>query len=512
MTVQVNQGVRNDSSCNLIVNYLPLSYRERHLSKLFSKIGEIKSCRVMRFVQDGRTLSKGYGFVKYHNIENAIQAIQTLNGKNVLGKKIKVSFARPSAQRTRSNLFVSQIPKRWTSEELKEFFAPFGNIIESRVLRTDSGESRRCGFVRFDNDEQAEECMAKLNGRRPTSYDYQIRVRIATQHEKNKPTKSKMNVEKLNKIHNMEAENLALPLQEVLKNSNLSDLASIKAFEQHNDELSTHAASLDAVSVVTEATDKVIEAHNSSNKDVHQSDKNVLFLEPAPELRKLGTSRQFQDDKVFSRRLVLEVPPMRNPRRRNHRDFQDPDYYYHARDDRRTLPSQYNMRNNFDAELQYTPRYVYENDLCRDYDLRYERHGNPYKGDPAYYGHQFPEKPYRQGYDLSYDTYGYGYEPPLRYESSSYGFENQPIRSQQQLSADVHIVNLPLTMNRQDVARLCSACGDIVYMHMPRDPSGRSLGMAFVSFESLDAAKLAVHQLDNSVLGRNQIHVSVVQK
>merc|ERR1711870_53560 len=97
-------------NCNLIVNYLPLSYRERHLLKLFSQIGDIKSCRVMRFVQDGRTLSKGHGFVKFSKLEEAQKAIETLNGKNVLGKQIKVSFARPNSQRTKSNLFISQIP------------------------------------------------------------------------------------------------------------------------------------------------------------------------------------------------------------------------------------------------------------------------------------------------------------------------------------------------------------------------------------------------------------------
>jgi RNA recognition motif-containing protein len=101
-------SVENDN-CNLIVNYLPLSYRERHLLKLFSQIGEIKSCRVMRFVQDGRTLSKGYGFVKFSKLEEAHKAIETLNGKNVLGKQIKVSFARPNSQRTKSNLSVQSL-------------------------------------------------------------------------------------------------------------------------------------------------------------------------------------------------------------------------------------------------------------------------------------------------------------------------------------------------------------------------------------------------------------------
>eukprot|EP00493_Phyllostaurus_siculus_P027320 UN27667 len=99
---------------NLIVNYLPLSFRERHIRKLFSTFGKIESCRVMRFAQDGRTLSKGYGFVDFSTRAEAEAAIQGLNGKNVLGtgKNLKVGFAKPSGQRVKSNLFVTHIPSR----------------------------------------------------------------------------------------------------------------------------------------------------------------------------------------------------------------------------------------------------------------------------------------------------------------------------------------------------------------------------------------------------------------
>jgi len=39
----------------------------------------------MRFAQDGRTLSKGYGFVDFSTRAEAEAAIKGLNGKNVLG-------------------------------------------------------------------------------------------------------------------------------------------------------------------------------------------------------------------------------------------------------------------------------------------------------------------------------------------------------------------------------------------------------------------------------------------
>jgi len=480
-----------DSSCNLIVNYLPLSYRERHLSKLFSKIGEIKSCRVMRFVQDGRTLSKGYGFVKYHTIDAAIQAIQTLNGQNVLGKKIKVSFARPSAQRTRSNLFVSQIPKRWTSEELKDFFAPFGNIIESRVLRTETGESRRCGFVRFDNDEQAEESMTKLNCRRPTFNDVPIRVRIATQHEKNKPTKNKMNVEKLNKIHNLEAENLALPLQEVLKNSNITE----SQLEQC-DELT----SLQAMPIVAPISDHLTERARLAQ----QNDKSVLYLEPAPEIRKPNRVRHsVEDDHVFSRRLVLKAPPMRSSERILHDEFRTPLYML----DRFEEPT----RGFYDEEKAGGFQDFYR---PSEFDFQRRTSGERNylsKRDPTYLDYpRYPEPPSHPGaYDEFYRREMSLRDPYQRYESPHYDAPDYPPRSN---TTDVHIVNLPLSMNSNDVHHMCSQYGRIAYMHMPCDPSGRPYGMAFVSFEGASSAKFMIQQLNGQLLGRNRIQVSLVQK
>lgn len=168
---------------NLIVNYLPLSFRERHMRKIFAQFGEIKNCRVMRFAQAGRTLSKGYGFVEYETTAQARRAIRNLNGKNILGKNLKVGFARPSGSRLKSNLFVSQIPERWTEEDLDKVFGVHGEIIERRCLRDADGASRRSAFVRFDTNEQAKKAIHALNCTRPTILDQNIVVRVASEHE-----------------------------------------------------------------------------------------------------------------------------------------------------------------------------------------------------------------------------------------------------------------------------------------------------------------------------------------
>ena len=55
---------------------------------MFSSIGEVESCKLIRDKVTGQSL--GYGFVNYHRQEDASKAIQTLNGLRLQNKTIKV--------------------------------------------------------------------------------------------------------------------------------------------------------------------------------------------------------------------------------------------------------------------------------------------------------------------------------------------------------------------------------------------------------------------------------------
>merc|ERR1712108_28207 len=87
------QPIDEDSKTNLIVNYLPQTMTQEEIRSLFSSIGEVESCKLIRDKVTGQSL--GYGFVNYHRIEDASKAIQTLNGLRLQNKTIKVSYARP---------------------------------------------------------------------------------------------------------------------------------------------------------------------------------------------------------------------------------------------------------------------------------------------------------------------------------------------------------------------------------------------------------------------------------
>lgn len=123
------------SSVNLIVNSIPFSWRERHLRKHFAPFGTIKNYRVMRYAMLGQIRSKGYGFVQFATHEQALAAIEGLNGRNFLGREIRVEFARSDKKKTPTRSPSRSMPK---SERWSPFCERVTNIGASWEQRCDN--------------------------------------------------------------------------------------------------------------------------------------------------------------------------------------------------------------------------------------------------------------------------------------------------------------------------------------------------------------------------------------
>jgi len=184
-----NDMDEGDRKTNLIVNYLPQTMTQEEIRSLFSSIGEVESCKLIRDKVTGQSL--GYGFVNYHRQEDASKAIQTLNGLRLQNKTIKVSYARPSSEAIKgANLYVSGLPKHMAQPDLERLFSSCGNIITSRILCDNitggskgdgsvPGLSKGVGFIRFDQRIEAERAIQKLNGTIPEGATEPITVKFA---------------------------------------------------------------------------------------------------------------------------------------------------------------------------------------------------------------------------------------------------------------------------------------------------------------------------------------------
>lgn len=82
----------------IYVGNLAFSITENTLNDLFTEHGAVDSCRLITDRDTGR--SKGFGFVEMSTDEEAENAINALNGREVEGRALTVNEARPQAPRT----------------------------------------------------------------------------------------------------------------------------------------------------------------------------------------------------------------------------------------------------------------------------------------------------------------------------------------------------------------------------------------------------------------------------
>ncbi len=86
---------------NLFVGSLAYATTDDTLKAHFEQIGPVSSARVITDRDTGR--SKGFGFVEFENDSDNQKAVDQLNGKELDGRTINVSLARPKEDRPQSN-------------------------------------------------------------------------------------------------------------------------------------------------------------------------------------------------------------------------------------------------------------------------------------------------------------------------------------------------------------------------------------------------------------------------
>ncbi|XP_056131302.1 embryonic polyadenylate-binding protein-like [Lampris incognitus] len=155
-------------------------YTADGLKEMFSKFGRTLSVRVMR---DERGCSRGFGFVNYHNHEDAKKAVEMMNGKELNGKVLYVGRAQKKLERQGElkhkfeqikqdriqryqgvNLFIKNLEGTVNDEKLRKAFAPYGTITSAKVMKH-GDQSKGFGFVCFSSPEEATKAVTEMNGR-----------------------------------------------------------------------------------------------------------------------------------------------------------------------------------------------------------------------------------------------------------------------------------------------------------------------------------------------------------
>ena len=78
---------------NIYVGNLNYNLREEELRTVFGEFGDVESVKII--IDKNTKRSKGFAFVDMPNDDEAKQAIDALNGRDLKGRNLKVNEARP---------------------------------------------------------------------------------------------------------------------------------------------------------------------------------------------------------------------------------------------------------------------------------------------------------------------------------------------------------------------------------------------------------------------------------
>mmetsp|Transcript_23951 Transcript_23951/g.43983 ORF Transcript_23951/g.43983 Transcript_23951/m.43983 type:complete len:713 (+) Transcript_23951:132-2270(+) len=160
------EGSKAAQMAALYVGDLHPDVTEVVLYETFSSAGNVASCRVCRDNVTRRSL--GYAYVNYFNIEDAQQALKTLNYTQIKGRSIRIMWSqRDSSVRknTASNLIVKHLDDKIDNKGLHDMFNQFGTILSCKVQTDMVGKSKGYGFVHFETEEAAKKATDELNGK-----------------------------------------------------------------------------------------------------------------------------------------------------------------------------------------------------------------------------------------------------------------------------------------------------------------------------------------------------------
>lgn len=150
----------------LYVGNLDVSVSEDLLCTLFSQIGPVKGCKIIR--EPG---NDPYAFVEFTNHQSAATALAAMNKRVFLDKEMKVNWATSPGNQPKTDtsnhhhIFVGDLSPEIETDTLREAFAPFGEISNCRIVRDPQTlKSKGYAFVSFVKKAEAENAIQAMNG------------------------------------------------------------------------------------------------------------------------------------------------------------------------------------------------------------------------------------------------------------------------------------------------------------------------------------------------------------
>ena len=167
-----DNSIRYNNEANLFVKGISQNSNPRDIYELFSKYGEIISCKICED-EDGNLL--GYGYINYYNLESAEKAILNLNKKPFMDSELEVQHFKKMNERFKApsenkSIYIKNIPNSIHNvEELKKVFSKFGKISWGEIYQ--DSVDRQYAILDFDTAESANKAKEGMNDKKLNESD-----------------------------------------------------------------------------------------------------------------------------------------------------------------------------------------------------------------------------------------------------------------------------------------------------------------------------------------------------
>ncbi|XP_031404780.1 heterogeneous nuclear ribonucleoprotein Q-like [Punica granatum] len=140
------------------IGTIPQDTSEQELRTFCESIGVVTEVRIMKGKDSAE--NKGFAFVTFRSVELASKAIKELNGTEFKGKKIRCSTSQ-----AKHRLFIGNIPRNWSDEDLKKAVMQVGPGVTAVELVKDlknTSNNRGFAFIDYYNNACAEYSRQKM--------------------------------------------------------------------------------------------------------------------------------------------------------------------------------------------------------------------------------------------------------------------------------------------------------------------------------------------------------------
>ncbi|XP_037035435.1 protein alan shepard isoform X7 [Bradysia coprophila] len=180
------------SKTNLYIRGLQQCTTDKDLVIMCQQYGTIISTKAIL----DKTTNKCYGFVDFESAACAEGAVKGLQSKGIQAQMAKVGIwmlHRPAIQQQEqdpTNLYIANLPTAFKETDLENLLSKYGQVISTRILRDQQGQSKGVGFARMESREKCEQIIQMFNGTQLTGAKDPLLVKFADGGSKKKAFKS----------------------------------------------------------------------------------------------------------------------------------------------------------------------------------------------------------------------------------------------------------------------------------------------------------------------------------